>query len=274
MAVETLPIPVKIQCACGQRYAFDVEPIAGRMPAPVSCPVCGADGTASANTILAQRFQAQPAAPATSPQPPPTNAPTRIPSISAAAASPAPPTATPPSVQRVSVSSTQSVRVSAVASASAPVTVGSITVSSPSHSAPSHAAPTPAERPRLHGQLNHEQAIREARSKIMWGDDPAEVAKFLMGHGFNRDESQTAIEPLLVERKEAVRKAGLNKIFTGIGMMCVPVIAGFLFLQMPIFPLKLFGATVAVGLWGAYRVLGGTMMFLSPKGEKGDVADM
>ena len=47
-------IPVKVQCACGQRYSFDVEPVNGRMPAPVACPVCGADGTATANSLLAQ----------------------------------------------------------------------------------------------------------------------------------------------------------------------------------------------------------------------------
>jgi hypothetical protein len=45
---------VKIECDCGQRYAFDVEPIHGRMPAPVACPGCGADGTAKANAVLAQ----------------------------------------------------------------------------------------------------------------------------------------------------------------------------------------------------------------------------
>lgn len=53
-------VPVKIECECGQNYAFDVEPINGRMPAAVSCPSCGADGTAAANDYLSQ----QPAQPA------------------------------------------------------------------------------------------------------------------------------------------------------------------------------------------------------------------
>jgi len=53
-------IPIKIECQCGQRFAFDVEPIHGRMPAPVACPECGADGTAAANAILAQIAPAQP----------------------------------------------------------------------------------------------------------------------------------------------------------------------------------------------------------------------
>lgn len=46
-------IPVKIQCGCGQRYAFDIEPLCGRMPSSVTCPVCGADGTGAANEVIA-----------------------------------------------------------------------------------------------------------------------------------------------------------------------------------------------------------------------------
>jgi hypothetical protein len=56
-------IPIKIQCGCGQRYAFDVEPVHGRMPSPVACPVCGADGTAAANELIARNSP---------PAPPPT----------------------------------------------------------------------------------------------------------------------------------------------------------------------------------------------------------
>ncbi len=46
-------IPVKIQCTCGQRYAFDTEPYYGRMMCPVACPVCGVDGTLAANEAIA-----------------------------------------------------------------------------------------------------------------------------------------------------------------------------------------------------------------------------
>lgn len=52
-------IPIKIQCGCGQRYSFEVEPINGRMPTTVTCPVCGADGTTVANEIIAQALAEQ-----------------------------------------------------------------------------------------------------------------------------------------------------------------------------------------------------------------------
>src|SRR6266496_6156562 len=47
---------IKIQCGCGTKYKFEVEPINGRMPIRVQCPGCGADGTTDANQILAQKL--------------------------------------------------------------------------------------------------------------------------------------------------------------------------------------------------------------------------
>ena len=44
---------IKIQCGCGQRYAFEIEPFCGHMPCPVNCPICGADGTSAANEVIA-----------------------------------------------------------------------------------------------------------------------------------------------------------------------------------------------------------------------------
>jgi len=54
-------VPVKIVCSCGQKYAFDVYPLNGRMPSPIRCPVCGVDGTVVANEIIALALKAQPA---------------------------------------------------------------------------------------------------------------------------------------------------------------------------------------------------------------------
>ena len=50
---------VKVQCPCGTRYKFDVQPINDQMPGPVSCPTCGADGTAASNAIIQQSVNAQ-----------------------------------------------------------------------------------------------------------------------------------------------------------------------------------------------------------------------
>lgn len=46
---------VKIQCDCGTRYAFEVEPVNGLMPSAIQCPSCQTDGTAAANEMLRAR---------------------------------------------------------------------------------------------------------------------------------------------------------------------------------------------------------------------------
>ena len=60
-------IPVKIICACGQKYAFDVQPVGERMPVPVFCPACGRDGTGEAERFIARilKGKTQPIAPVT-----------------------------------------------------------------------------------------------------------------------------------------------------------------------------------------------------------------
>ena len=77
-------VPVKIICSCGQKYSFDVYPLNGRMPLPVQCPVCGADGTATANEIIALALKPQPASSPATPPPPVTPAVPPSPAIAAA----------------------------------------------------------------------------------------------------------------------------------------------------------------------------------------------
>ena len=53
-------ITVKIECRCGQHYTFEVEPVNGRMPNPIFCPVCTADGTLAANEQIAKVLGVKP----------------------------------------------------------------------------------------------------------------------------------------------------------------------------------------------------------------------
>src|SRR5581483_6384934 len=45
---------LKVQCDCGQKFKFDVEPANGRMPFAINCPACGTDGTEKANVLIQQ----------------------------------------------------------------------------------------------------------------------------------------------------------------------------------------------------------------------------
>ena len=78
---------IKVQCECGTRFAFDVEPVNGRMPMRVNCPSCGADGTDFANGEIRQKLAATPAAvppvaavpvPVPQPMPVPSRPPMRV----------------------------------------------------------------------------------------------------------------------------------------------------------------------------------------------------
>jgi hypothetical protein len=211
-------VPIKIQCDCGQKYAFEVEPVHGRMPYAVTCPSCGADGTAKANAIIAQSTpaQAQVAAPI------PTGAPVTLP-------------AKPPGI--------------------------------------SLATARPAAPRRPSGPLpDRTQAKHEARAKISWGDQPREVAGYLMGQGFSVDEASAIVQELVQERTAAIRGRGFTNIFGGIGLMLVPVVALIIFMSIGYIYVRIFVATIFVGLAGIWFLIKGCGMVISPKSEEGDAA--
>src|SRR5579871_299485 len=58
---------LKVQCDCGQKYKFDVEPVNNQMPFRVTCPSCGIDGTDKANVLLQTQAPVAVAAPALAP---------------------------------------------------------------------------------------------------------------------------------------------------------------------------------------------------------------
>jgi len=51
---------VKVYCACGSKFAFDVEPVAGRMPVAIACPNCGQDATDLANERIREQLATEP----------------------------------------------------------------------------------------------------------------------------------------------------------------------------------------------------------------------
>lgn len=77
---------IKLECQCGTRFKFDVEPVNGRMPVGIGCPSCGLDGTTQANAIIAEQLGL--AAPP--PRPAPAPAGLRIASAPAQHAAPPP----------------------------------------------------------------------------------------------------------------------------------------------------------------------------------------
>ncbi len=217
-----MTIPIKIQCECGQRYAFEVEPVDGRVNVAVLCPVCGADGTAAANAAVAQALSSNPATP--------------------------------------------------VAAAALRVTIPARTDQPRLATAPARTVET-RRVTRLPGQMDHTQAEHEARAKILWGDPPKEVIRFLMMQGFSRDEASTLVHELFRERAATVRGNGIRNIVVGIGLMCTPIVAYIIFMSIGVIYVKLFAVTIMGGVWGLWLFIKGIFMVITPKSEPGDVAD-
>ena len=82
---------LKVVCNCGQKFAFDVEPVNGRMPLRINCPECGADRTDFANEVIRQQFGAAAIPIIIAPAPMPISQPMRVamPASAAPAATPA-----------------------------------------------------------------------------------------------------------------------------------------------------------------------------------------
>jgi hypothetical protein len=194
------------------------------MPAAVACPVCGGDGTAAANEVIARSIPVQVAVAAE-----PNGAVRLQTAAPALAIHPAAPAAPGPEVAR-------------------------------------RAVPTQAP------QIDRTQAEHEARAKISWGDAPEEVVKFLMIQGLGYEEASAMVHAMFKERAKTIRRNGIKKIILGALLICVPIVALFIFLSMLIFPIKLFAVTIMVGLYGAWMALKGTIMVVAPKSEPGDVA--
>jgi hypothetical protein len=124
--------------------------------------------------------------------------------------------------------------------------------------------------PRL-GLVSREQAEHEARAKVMWGDTREQIVSYLMVQSFSHPEAMELTDDLFRERTGEVRKTGIGKMIKGGLLMCVPVVAVIIFLVIGFFLVKVLGAAILVGVYGAYLFLRGLLMAVAPKSEKGDV---
>ncbi|HXB59296.1 MAG TPA: hypothetical protein VNU95_07015 [Candidatus Acidoferrales bacterium] len=200
-------VSVKIECECGQNYAFEVEPINGRMPSTIACPACGADGTVAANEFIAQQL-----APA------------------------------------------------AAEAANNPVSPRLAT-----------ARPTAPAGDFRRGLLDLDKAEKEARAKIMWGESLEQVIAYLTIQGLSRPEATDLATKIFQERTSIVRSNGIKKIFVGLALMAVPVLAYFLFRSARRFPIRLSVICYGIGIFGGYLFVSGILNIIAPKSEQGAV---
>lgn len=251
-------IPVKIECECGQHYAFEVEPVNGRMPSAIVCPGCGGDGTVAANDVISVALTGIPVAEnpkAIAPSPP-------VPNLHLAASYAAPesiPASIAPAPAQSGLHLSGGSRLALPEASSAPASsTEAIRAMGAMH----------AER---FGLVSREQAETEARAKVSWGEAPDEVIKYLMMQSFTYEEAKTLVDYLMKGRLVEVRKKGIRNVFQGLAMMCVPFVA--LYLNMAMISIIIMGGCFGVGVWGFFKVVIGIMTIAAPKMESGDVAE-
>jgi hypothetical protein len=264
-------VTLKIECTCGQKYAFDTEPVNGRMPSAVACPVCGADGTEASNAALAQSFPQQ-AAPVAAPMP------VAVPAMAAASApaagAPIRIAAAAPAQGGLRIGGSSGgggLRLSGGASHSPPPAAGQ-----PESAPPPAAAPAAPRRPvgRLPGQMDPQQARHEARAKILWGDPPEQVTSWLCVQGFSRPEAQALVNELSNERAKTVRSGGIRNIGTGIVLLCVPIgVVLYTVVYLQVIQSTLLGLSAMAGLFGIYLIIKGIIKVVAPKSLTGDAME-
>lgn len=123
-------------------------------------------------------------------------------------------------------------------------------------------------------QKERSQVDHEAKAKIFWGDEPDSVVKFMMMHGVPYGEAAEVVGRFASERATITRVSGIRKSVIGSCLVAVPIVAAVIFMSIGFFPVKIFGLTVAVGLYGGYLLLTGIMMLVAPKIETGDVSEL
>lgn len=217
-------IAVKIECGCGQHYAFDVEADGDLQPGTVVCPTCGIDGTNAANAVIAQKLAAEPAV-----------------------------AAGPVVKERIHI-----------------ITPPARAVSPP---------PPPLSKARpgavAYGtqDSDHIQAELEAKAKILWGEPPEEVIKFLMIRGFSYQEASDKVRVLFKERIAAIRANGIGKMLIGIFVAFGSAALLLVLWKAGMISIWLFGSVAIGGVYGLWMILKGLLKVLAPKSERGDASE-
>ena len=212
-------IPIKVQCGCGQRYAFEVEPVNGLMATAVACPACGVDGTETANGMIALALTEQPAASSPPPPPPPQ----------------------PPTLTRLRPATLPPPR---VPTAPAP----------PPFTPPPLARPAPLAPPKATGEFNLGMGILGA--VLGAGAGAGAMYGFYVGVGFRFPLLGVGIGVLTGYGAKLLYKGTDSTLGVAAGAIALVAVVGTLFLMYGTFPIiSLISVAVSVSM--AYRISSG-----------------
>ena len=122
--------------------------------------------------------------------------------------------------------------------------------------------------------MKPEDAIIEARAKIIWGDPTESVSEFLQTNGFSEKETLDLLADFKHERATAIRSSGIKKLVIGSLLAPIPLIAYLVFMTIGYIYIKIFALTCLAGLFGLWKIIDGLTMIMNPRSERGDLSNL
>lgn len=112
--------------------------------------------------------------------------------------------------------------------------------------------------------MRTDQAISEARARIIWGESPASVRVFLVSSGIESVVADTKLEEFGLERNRELRRIGIRSILIGILVTGISAIPIFIALHLHTFNRAL--AVVMLGiLYGVWKLAIGSIYLICPQ---------
>ena len=112
--------------------------------------------------------------------------------------------------------------------------------------------------------MRTDQAITEARARIIWGESPASVRDFLVSSGIESVVADSKLEEFSLERNRELRRIGIRSILIGVlvaGIACIPIGIAF--------HLHTFNRALAVLLpailYGVWKLVIGSIYLFCPQ---------
>ena len=118
-----------------------------------------------------------------------------------------------------------------------------------------------------------ERIENEARAKMTWGESPESVFTFLQLQGLSSAEALASMESLKQERAANMRAAGMRKIVMGSMMAVSPLVFYGICAGIGFVPFKFLMLTVAFGLWGVWKIIGGCINIFAPNFGNEDLSE-
>ena len=128
--------------------------------------------------------------------------------------------------------------------------------------------------------MTADQAITEARARIIWGEQSAAVRSFLVSNGISDTVAKTKIREFVVERRTEIRRIGIRDILFGVIVAAASggVLLWLVFAPGSLNAVRFVGASVGIlacaGLYGIWKLVRGVIYLVRPQSEHESIPDI